>query len=321
MGLKVCGRHAAGQLALTVILRQAFWLATAIRGSVMMRSTRSDPTEPLSRWRCALLSLVIGVALIFATGPPVRADNEEAEAAYDRGDYDTAIVNWLAEAEAGDPVAQYNVATLFRTGKGAARNPEASVGWYTRAAEQGHLASQTNLGRIYLSGDGVQRDPELGLKWLRLAADEDFPPAQYYLGELYRTGEGVRVDLAQAHAFYLEAAEQGLPDAAFRLSHMYRMGNGVERDLNEARKWVVRAAVTGHPESQYHLAGLYYRGEGGDPDHVRAYFWYFHAARGGVERAVEMRDVIAGSLTKDQREELSRISGEVERVRREQMDR
>ena len=62
-------------------------------------------------------------------------------------------------------------------------------------------------------------------------------------------------------------------------------------------------------------------GEGGEPDHVRAYFWYFHSARGGVERAIEMRDVIATTLTQDQREALSRIAGEVERVRREPMDR
>ena len=96
----------------------------------------------------------VAAALICLQTATAVADNEAAEAAYDRGDYDSAMVQWLAEADRGDATAQYNVATLLRLGRGGAPNPKASAVWYRAAAEQGHLAAQINLGRLYLAGAG-----------------------------------------------------------------------------------------------------------------------------------------------------------------------
>ena len=89
---------------------------------------------------------------------PGMASTSEAEKAYDSGDYFEALELWLPLAEAGDTTAQYNVATLYRLGRGVPADPVVSVDWYLRAALNGHVRSQVSLGRMYLEGAGVERD-------------------------------------------------------------------------------------------------------------------------------------------------------------------
>ena len=72
-------------------------------------------------------------------------------------------------AQAGDPEAQYNLATLYRGGKGVERNLELAFSWTCMAAEQGIALAQTRLGVAYGSGEGVAADPIEAHKWLLIA--------------------------------------------------------------------------------------------------------------------------------------------------------
>jgi len=106
------------------------------------------------------------------TGAPV-AGLEIGAAAYDRGDYTTALATWTALAETGDAEAEYRLGGLYRTGLGVTLDLAEAGKWYQRAADRGHGEAMYHLGFLYLRGRGVSRRVEYGLAhgWFSLAAE------------------------------------------------------------------------------------------------------------------------------------------------------
>jgi hypothetical protein len=78
--------------------------------------------------------------------------------AYDRANLKTALVVWLAAAQAGDAEAQNNVGELYERGLGDEPNYEAAIIWYQKAADQGNSRALFNLGTLYEQGLGVPAD-------------------------------------------------------------------------------------------------------------------------------------------------------------------
>ncbi len=105
---------------------------------------------------------------------PAGADEErrfaEGLAAYDAGDFETAVEAWRPLAEAGNPEAQVSLAEIYLNGLGVAADPALGAALYRRAAEAGDPVAQLNLGDLYARGFGVARDPVEALVWLELAA-------------------------------------------------------------------------------------------------------------------------------------------------------
>lgn len=81
-------------------------------------------------------------------------------------------------AQAGDRVAQYNLAVIHETGRfGAPLDKAEAARWYRKSAEQGYENAQYNLGVLYLRGEGVAQDRAAALHWLGLAAEQLNPAA------------------------------------------------------------------------------------------------------------------------------------------------
>lgn len=97
------------------------------------------------------------------------ADFAEGSAAYDGGDYQSALEIWLELAEQGDPAAQIAVADLYLSGTGVAANPAEAARWYRAAALQGDPIAQLNLGDLYSLGLGLERNLVQAYLWLGLA--------------------------------------------------------------------------------------------------------------------------------------------------------
>lgn len=95
---------------------------------------------------------------------PLPALNTEAEAL-------------LTKAEAGDPVAQFNLARQYVLGEGMAINREEFLRWCRTAAEQGLPEAQFTLGMCYRRGVGVAVDEQEATRLLQLAADAGYTPA------------------------------------------------------------------------------------------------------------------------------------------------
>ncbi len=118
------------------------------------------------------LALGVVVAWLLVSATPARADFVDGLAAYDSGDYQTALEEWRALAEAGHAEAQVALAGLYMAGEGVAADSAAAIQWYRRAAETGHPVAQLNLGEFYRLGRAVARDPLAAYVWFALAAEQ-----------------------------------------------------------------------------------------------------------------------------------------------------
>ncbi len=156
-------------------------------------------------FRAMLTTLLIVAAL---AGVAVAAPVEDATAAYELGDYATALHLISTLADRGDADAQFNLGLLYNKGKGVPQNYAEAIKWYCLAADQGHPGAQLNLGVIYKNGQGVPQDYAEAVKWYRLAADQGMGEAQYDLGVMYKKGLGLPQDYVQAHMWLNLAASQ-----------------------------------------------------------------------------------------------------------------
>ena len=182
-------------------------------------------------------------------GAPVAgaADYDAGLAAFESGDFATALAEWRPLAEAGDARAQNELGVMYGAGFGVGKDNATAASWFRRAAVQGDVRAQNNLGRLYRLGLGVARDPVTGAHWIKRAARAGYVRAQATLGALYSRGEGVPKDLFRAYFWWSLAAAEGhreaimaREDAAGMMSpRQIRVGNML------AEGWRREPATTG----------------------------------------------------------------------------
>ena len=114
-----------------------------------------------------LLALVFAVGL---AGAAVAGPFEDGEAAYDKGDYATALRLWRPLADQGAANAQTKLGFMYRNGQGVPQDYAQAVAWYRKAADQGIAEAQNNLGVMYANGQGVPQDYIQAHMWSNLAA-------------------------------------------------------------------------------------------------------------------------------------------------------
>ncbi len=150
-------------------------------------------------------------ALAIVEKAPAGVD--EGFAAYNRGDYATALRELRPLAEQGDGTAQSVLGQMYEQGKGVPQDHAEAVRWWRKAAEQGHVTAQLNLGNMYRKGQGVPQDHAEAVKWYRKAAEQGHGWSQYNLGLMYGRGLGVPQDYVQAHMWFNLAALRFPPGA------------------------------------------------------------------------------------------------------------
>ena len=148
------------------------------------------------------------------SGPVYCADLQQGLDAFRKGDYASAMNEWLPLARDGDAVAQRNLALMYYNGNGVPQNYETAITWYTLAAEQGDAVAEYVLGHSYATGDGVAQDYKAALKWYTLATEHGHTDAPNFLGIMYINGNGVPKDYIRAHMFFNLAAAYGNTNAS-----------------------------------------------------------------------------------------------------------
>ena len=127
--------------------------------------------KKLTRTICLSLAVLLGT-----TGTSWSWSAEKGLAAYQSGDYATALREWRPLAEQGNVRAQHNLGVLYMNGHGVPQDHKTAVKWYTLAAEQGLAKSQASLAAAYAMGRGVLEDYVYAHMWGHIAAsngDED----------------------------------------------------------------------------------------------------------------------------------------------------
>ena len=108
--------------------------------------------------------------LVFAAGTVRAAPLDDANAAFQRGDYAGAEKILLPLAEAGNAYAQYRLGMVYAEAPGELGSVEEAAKWYESAAMQGQPIAQYKLGILYVNGKGVSRDFVLAYMWFSLSA-------------------------------------------------------------------------------------------------------------------------------------------------------
>ena len=114
---------------------------------------------------CLPLALLLGSA-----GMSWSADLQKAFAAYNSGDFATALREWRPLAKQGDASAQGNLGMMYDKGHGVPQDYKTAVKWYRLAGEQGVVGAQYNLGLMYYNGQGVIQDYVRAHMWWNIAA-------------------------------------------------------------------------------------------------------------------------------------------------------
>ena len=232
-----------------------------------------------------LLASIVALLVAVSTLPVTAQTLEEAEAAYQRGDFTTALLGLGSYVDQGNARAQFLIGRMYENGEGLPQDYESAGSWYRFAAEQGHPEAQYHLGRMYEDGRGVPQDDTQAVWWYRLAAEQGETSAQLVLGVMYATGRGVPQDDTAAVRWYRKAAEQGNALAQFSTGFMYANAKGVPQDDAEAARWFALAAEQGLAFAQLSLGIMYANGRGVHQDDAEAVRLYRLAAWQGEATA------------------------------------
>jgi len=160
----------------------------------------------------------IVLAVIFHFLPPAAAaaDVAAGQAAYEAGDYPTAIAEWQPLAEAGNADAQFGMGLLYGNGFGVPMDDVLALKWYGLAADQDHAQAQCNLAVMYANGWGVPQDDEEAFRWYGLAAEGGVLQAQLSLAKMYASSTRGTPDRVHAYQWLAIAAERGDYDATLK---------------------------------------------------------------------------------------------------------
>jgi TPR repeat protein len=97
-------------------------------------------------------------------------DYDKGSAAYNAGDYQTALKEILPLAESGDARAQVTIGVMYGDGAGVLQNDVEAIKWFRLAADQGNSYAQNIIGWMYANGRGVIQSKMISHMWLNIAS-------------------------------------------------------------------------------------------------------------------------------------------------------
>lgn len=249
-----------------------------------------------------VISALIMGGVIFMVG----RDLDKGAEAFQAGDFDTAIEEWLPMAESGNVVFQYNLGLAY------VRLDDFSeaLKWFRLAAAQDFSSAQVDLGVMYGLGQGVPQSDAEAIKWYRLAAEQGNARGQTNLAWKYYQGQGVAQDYAESVKWYRLAAEQGYDVAQYNLGVMTAKGVGLPQDYGKAAYWYQLAATQNHTNAQHNLGLSYLLGKGKIQSPVLAHMWLNIASANGHPQSPTSRDELASTMTSADISKAHEMAGE-----------
>lgn len=155
---------------------------------------------------------------------PLVSSWAEANLAYEDGDQELALLEYLTAAEQGYEKAQSNVAYLLdpehsllpvpqwlypRAQKSALmRDPSLALIFWTRSSRQGNIDALVKMGDYYLNGIGTKEDVDKAVQCYTGASEyHQSAQALYNLGWMHENGVGLNQDFHLAKRYYDQALE------------------------------------------------------------------------------------------------------------------
>jgi TPR repeat protein len=190
-----------------------------------------------------------------------------------------------AKAEAGDAKAELVLGQLYQFGfmgtDAAKPDYAAAAYWYQEAANRGSAQAAYQLAVIYRDGRGVAANAPLALEFFLKAANAGYVPAMVPLSYAYGTSDSP-VRLQRATYWAHKAADAGDPKGWLILGYAYYRGwlildpdptSGYRQAMINYKK----AAAGGDCLAMLNIGGLYFNGEGVAQSRTQAQTWFAKA--------------------------------------------
>ena len=212
----------------------------------------------------------------------------EAKAAYELKEFETAVALFGQLAEDGNLEAQYYLGECYRHGWEVEKDGVRARQLIGGAARSGVLKAKEEYAKMLMLGEGGDIDETEAFKWFLQAADDDSLLAIYWIAVCYRDGKGVERDLTNGERYMRKLAEAGGLQAQFELGEMV-----LRRDVDEGLYWCQMAADRGYPPAvkwrREQAAALYFsRAKAGDAE--AQYQWarisFANAGQGAARKEV-----------------------------------
>ncbi|KKB80414.1 hypothetical protein VW35_04595 [Devosia soli] len=175
-------------------------------------------------------------------------------------------------------------------GAGGGVSGDAYLSALENAAEAGQPMAMWQLGTMYENGEGVAKDPVKAFSYFSQIANQhaDAAPrgveadivAQSFvkMGDYYRQGlpdAGIPADIERSHALLLHAATYfGDADAQYRVGLLYLQDEGLGINPLQSARWLSLAARKGHCLAQARLGDMLFNGiEGIAAQPVEGLMW------------------------------------------------
>jgi TPR repeat protein len=201
-------------------------------------------------WEPILMRIVMAILFLLSSELVALAGPlDDANSAYEKGEFSSARHLYDQLALQGDRTAQFRLGVLYEDGKGVAKDGREALRWYSVASAQGSPEAAYNLGRLYHDGRGIPQNHVRARRWYLVAARRDETRAAVNLGVMNASGEGGPRDYRKAIEWFLFAAQRGDDRAKINLGTMWFNGQGVPRDLVRAHMWYNLAAAHGDPDA------------------------------------------------------------------------
>src|SRR5262249_44888357 len=147
--------------------------------------------------RCAVCALAISfLAVASSSAREFRAQklSEAAAVAEDWGEDEAAFEIYTDLENKGDTQARFELARMYKEGRGTEKNPAEAVKRYLLVAEDANVHksiwAKYFLGEAYAKGEGVKKDYKRAVGWYEQAAAANDFASQRALGMLYVNGFG-----------------------------------------------------------------------------------------------------------------------------------
>jgi TPR repeat protein len=118
------------------------------------------------------------------------------------------INNLMKAAKAGEPGAQFYLATKYQQGKDVQKDEKQAFTWYKAAADKGLAAAQLNVGRMLADGIGTKKDEVLARQYLEKAASRGDNRASFNLAVM----DEQKKNYMSAYQWYELSTRDGMLD-------------------------------------------------------------------------------------------------------------
>jgi len=151
-----------------------------------------------------LRAVSASLMLMAIAGVAVAGPLEDGRAAFNRGDYATALRLWYSLADFGNAQAQNNIAIMYRDGLGVPRNYDEAYRLLNFAISKELPEAEYTLADL-LARPWARQDLKSSLFWMRRAASHGYVPAQKLVGTPPFTDSGQVTPLTRSGTFRVEA--------------------------------------------------------------------------------------------------------------------